>query len=52
MSTAEHAAKAIAAALEAEAIADWDADDGKVIEIYVSQVVTIVERVLMEGSQP
>ena len=44
-------ARDIAAALEEAAIADWDAGDGKVIEIYVSQIAPIVERVL-KGDQP
>ena len=51
---AARTARAIAAALEAEAISEWEddrSDYAKVIEIYVSQVVTIVERVLKEGSQ-
>jgi hypothetical protein len=47
------AAQAIATALEEAAIADWDRDDGdgKCIEIYVSQIAPIVERVLREGGQ-
>jgi len=44
-------AHAIAKALEAAAISDWDADDGKVIEIYVSQIAPIVERILREGGE-
>ena len=48
---AERTALAVAAALEEAAIADWDAGDGKVIEIYVSQIAPIVERVLKEGQQ-
>jgi hypothetical protein len=37
---------AITTALEEAAIADYDADDGKVIEIYVSQIAAVVGRVL------
>lgn len=44
-------AQAIAMAIEEAAISDWDADDGKVIEIYVSQIAPIVERVLREGDR-
>lgn len=45
---AEQAAQAIAVALEEAAIAAWDRDDGdgKVIEIYVSQIAPIVARML------
>jgi len=45
------AAQAIAVALEEAAISDWDAGDGKVIEIYLSQIAPIVERVLKQGDQ-
>lgn len=41
---------AITSALEKAAIADYDLDDGKVIEIYVSQIAPIVAQVLAEGS--
>ena len=40
---------AITKALEEAAIADYDLDDGKVIEIYVSQIAPVVARVLREG---
>jgi len=41
---------AIAAALQQAAISEWDASDGKVIEIYVSQIAPIVARIL-KGDQ-
>jgi hypothetical protein len=45
-------AQAIASAIEEAGISDWDTDpDGKMIEIYVSQIAPIVERVLREGGQ-
>lgn len=44
-------ALSVAKAIEEAAISDWDADDGKVIEIYVSQIAPIVERVLREGDR-
>jgi len=40
---------AITAALEEAAISDWEERDGKVIEIYVSQIAAVVGRVLREG---
>jgi hypothetical protein len=42
-------ARAVAAALGEAAIMGWEAGDGKVIEIYVSQIAPIVERVLKQG---
>lgn len=41
---------AITTALEQAAIADYDLADGKVIEVYVSQIAPIVARILTEGS--
>ena len=49
-STPEDTAQDIAEALEQAAISDWDAEDGKVIEIYVSQIAPIVARIL-KGDQ-
>jgi hypothetical protein len=37
---------AIATALEEAAIADYDLDDGKVIEVYVKDIARVVARVL------
>jgi hypothetical protein len=39
---------AITSALEKAAIAGYDLDDGKVIEIYVSQIAPVVARILGE----
>ena len=46
-------AKAVAAALEEAAIADWETEPGagKTLEIHVSQIAPIVERVLREAAK-
>jgi prevent-host-death family protein len=49
--TAEHLAQAVTAALEAEAIAEWETEPGagKTYELHISQIAPIVERVLKQG---